>query len=96
MWPGFGENMRVLDWIIKRVKGEAGVVETAIGKLPLPADLNLDGIDVPTETMAALLEVDSEAWKSEIADIGEYLDSYGDRTPAALKAEQIRVSAALG
>lgn len=96
MWPGFGENMRVLDWVIKRVKGEADVVESAIGKLPLPADLNLDGIDVPAETMAALLEVDSEAWKSEIADIGEYLDSYGDRTPAALKAEQIRVSAALG
>ena len=96
MWPGFGENMRVLDWVIKRVRGEVDVVETAIGNMPHAADLNLDGIDVPMQTMAALLEVDGEAWKAEIADIGEYLDSYGERTPTALKAEQIKVREALG
>ena len=96
MWPGFGENMRVLDWVIKRVRGEVDVVETAIGKMPHAADLNLDGINVPMQTMAALLEVDGEAWKAEIADIGEYLNSYGERTPVALKAEQIKVREALG
>ena len=95
MWPGFGENMRVLDWIIKRCEHKIGFVETPIGKLPLPGDLNLDGIDVPEATMEALLEVDVEAWQAEIADIGEYLDSYGDRTPAAIKAQQERVAKAL-
>ena len=58
-------------------------------------DLNLDGIHVPAETMEALFNVDREAWKVEISDIGEYLDSYGARTPAALKAEQERVAAGL-
>jgi phosphoenolpyruvate carboxykinase (GTP) len=95
MWPGFGENMRVLDWIIKRCEGKVGCLETPIGKMPLPGDLNLDGIDVATSTMEALLEVDTAAWQAEIADIGEYLDSYGDRTPAAIKAEQVRVAEAL-
>jgi phosphoenolpyruvate carboxykinase (GTP) len=95
MWPGFGDNMRVLEWIIKRCTGEVDAVETPIGYLPRPADLNLDGIDVPAASMEALLEVDREAWKAEIADIGEYLDSYGARTPVALKAEQKRVASAL-
>jgi len=78
MWPGFGQNMRVLDW-----------------NMPGPSDLNLDGIDVPMATMEALLDVDCEAWKAEIADIGEYLDSYAERTPAALKAELQKVADAL-
>jgi phosphoenolpyruvate carboxykinase (GTP) len=91
LWPGFGENMRVLDWIIKRCKGEVEAVSTPIGLMPLIDDLNLEGIDVPVEAAEALLEVDSEAWLSELADIGEYLDSYGDRTPEILKAEQSRV-----
>jgi phosphoenolpyruvate carboxykinase (GTP) len=91
LWPGFGENMRVLDWIIKRCKGEVEAVSTAIGLMPLIDDLNLEGIDVPVEAAEALLEVDSEAWLRELADIGEYLDSYGDRTPEILKAEQSRV-----
>ena len=95
MWPGFGENMRVLDWIIKRCEGEVDVVETPIGHMPGPSDLNLDGIDVPMATMEALLDVDCEAWKAELADIGEYLDSYAERTPAALKAEQQKVADAL-
>jgi phosphoenolpyruvate carboxykinase (GTP) len=91
LWPGFGENMRVLDWIIKRCKGEVEAVSTPIGLMPLIDDLNLEGIDVPVEAAEALLEVDSEAWLRELADIGEYLDSYGDRTPEILKAEQSRV-----
>jgi phosphoenolpyruvate carboxykinase (GTP) len=57
--------------------------------------LNLEGIDVPAAIMEALLEVDTAAWQAEIADIGEYLYSYGDRTPAAMKAEQARVAQAL-
>jgi phosphoenolpyruvate carboxykinase (GTP) len=95
MWPGFGENMRVLEWIIGRCKGEAGCVETPIGNLPEPSDLNLQGIEIAPATMSALLEVDTEAWQAEIAEIGEYLESFGDRTPEALEAERARVAQAL-
>ncbi len=95
MWPGFGENLRVLDWIIKRCDGKVGCLQTPIGRLPLPGDLNLEGIDVPTATMEALLEVDAAAWQAEISEIGKYLDSYGERTPATLKAELTRVTKAL-
>jgi phosphoenolpyruvate carboxykinase (GTP) len=95
MWPGFGENMRVLEWIIGRCEGSAGGVETPIGHLPRPADLNLEGIDVPAATMNALLEVDLPAWRAEISEIGTYLDSFGGRTPAAIKAEQQKVAQAL-
>ena len=95
MWPGFGENMRVLEWIIRRCQGSVECVETPIGRLPKVGDLRLDGIQVPEATMDALLEVDAEAWKAEIADIGEYLRSYGDRAPSALEAERQRVAKAL-
>jgi len=95
MWPGFGENMRVLEWIVRRCKGEVSCDEAPIGRLPHPGDLKLDGIDVAPSTMAALLEVDVEAWKSEMTDIGEYLDSFGSRMPEALKTERERVVAAL-
>jgi len=91
MWPGFGENMRVLEWIVRRCSGQVGVEQTPIGGLPLADDLNLEGIEVADETIRTLLEVDTEAWRDEMQDIGEYLDSYGDRTPAALKAERERV-----
>ena len=95
MWPGFGENMRVLEWILRRCKGEVGFAATPIGRLPQPGDLRLEGVDVSAEAMRALLEVDVEAWKAEIADIGEYLQSYGERTPAVLAAERERVATAL-
>ncbi len=95
MWPGFGENMRVLEWVIQRCKGEVPCVESPIGRLPRPEDLRLDGIPLAAETMAALLEVDVDAWKTELEDIGAYLDTYGDRTPGALRAEQQRVTQAL-
>ena len=95
MWPGFGENMRVLEWIVKRSQGEVECVDTPIGKMPEESGLNLDGIDVPAQTMQALLEVDTNAWVNEISEIGDYLDSFGERTPPAIKAEQARVAAAL-
>ena len=95
MWPGFGENMRVLDWVIKRCTGEIDAVETPIGGMPSPGDLNLDGIEVLPENMQALLEVDTEAWKQELASVGEYLSSFGDRTPATMMTEQARVAEAL-
>lgn len=95
LWPGFGDNLRVLEWMIARVKGEAGAVETPIGALPRPEDLNLDGIALGEEARARLFGFDREAWRAEFDSIGEFLDEYGPRMPQALKAEQARIRAAL-
>jgi phosphoenolpyruvate carboxykinase (GTP) len=95
MWPGFGENMRVLEWIVRRCQGDLDAVESPIGRLPAPGDLNLEGINVDATTVERLLAVDVDGWKAELAEVGDYLDSYGSRTPASLKAEWERVAAAL-
>ncbi len=92
MWPGFGDNMRVLEWMLKRVTGQAQSKETPIGHLPLPADLNLDGLNMDADTLSQLLDVNQEAWYEEMEAIGEYLQSYGDRTPNALLAEQEKIA----
>ena len=96
LWPGFGDNLRVLEWMIKRVKGEAGAVETPIGALPRPDDLNLDGVTLGDEAVQKLFGFDQDAWRAEFASIGEFLEEYGPRMPEALKAEQARIHAALG
>jgi len=95
MWPGFGDNMRVLEWIIQRSKGEVGVKETAIGGLPHAADINIDGLKTSDETLAALLNVDAPAWSEEMAQIGEYLEQYGDRLPTPMLTELNKVTDAL-
>ena len=74
IWPGFGDNMRVLDWIIKRCEGEVDAQETAIGYLPKPEDLNLEGIEdeVTPEILDKLLAVDKDLWTKEIAEMRRY------------------------
>ncbi|KGM57426.1 phosphoenolpyruvate carboxykinase [Lysobacter arseniciresistens ZS79] len=91
LWPGFGDNLRVLEWMIGRVKGEAGAVETPIGNLPAAGDLNLDGVELGEEARAKLFGFERDGWKAEFDSIGEYLDTYGPRMPQALKDEQRRV-----
>jgi phosphoenolpyruvate carboxykinase (GTP) len=95
LWPGFGDNLRVLEWMIGRVKGEAAAIETPIGALPRPEDLNLDGIALGEEARDKLFGFDRDAWRAEFDSIGEFLDEYGPRMPQALKAEQARIRAAL-
>jgi phosphoenolpyruvate carboxykinase (GTP) len=85
LWPGFGENLRVLRWIMERCEGRAEAVETPIGFLPKPSDIDTSGLDISEDTMNALLSVHVEQWQAEMDSVGEYLDSYGDRLPAALK-----------
>ena len=85
LWPGFGENLRVLRWIIDRCEGRVGARETAVGFLPEPADIDTKDLDVSEETMQSLLSVDVGQWQQEMTSIGEYLDTYGDRLPEALK-----------
>ena len=95
MWPGFGDNMRVLEWIINRCKGQAGVNETAIGGIPLPSDINTNGLETDHAMLAALLDVDVEAWSAEVEQIREYLHQYGDRLPAQMIVELDKVAAEL-
>jgi len=95
LWPGFGDNLRVLEWMIKRVQGRADAVETPIGHLPAEADINLAGIDLSDEARAKLFGYDRDGWRAEFASIGDYLDEYGPRMPEALKVEQGRIAADL-
>ncbi|PJJ97661.1 phosphoenolpyruvate carboxykinase (GTP) [Lysobacteraceae bacterium NML91-0213] len=85
LWPGFGDNMRVLEWIIGRVDGKADAVETPIGLLPEPGDLNLEGLDMPAGALENLLAVDEAGWAAEHADVQAQYAAYGDRLPEALR-----------
>lgn len=87
LWPGFGDNSRVVDWIIRRISGEVSTVDSPIGRLPIVSDLNLDGIDVPEADLDELFSVDAEAWKTEADLTEEFYDTFGDKVPAALRAE---------
>ena len=87
LWPGYGENLRVLAWMLERCAGRAGATESAIGRLPRPEDLNVAGLDLKAGALAALLTVDPALWRKEFADIREYLGRYGSRLPAALLKE---------
>lgn len=95
LWPGFGENLRVLRWIIDRCEGRIGAQQTPIGKLPNAADIDTTGLDLNESDMSALLEVNAKQWSDELQSVGDYLDSYGERLPDALKREQQRVADAL-
>ncbi len=95
MWPGYGDNMRVIEWIIKRCKGDVDVNETAIGGLPYATDINIDGLAINGSTLEALLDVDREAWSFEMEQIRDYLASYGDRLPAQMIEELDKITAAL-
>jgi phosphoenolpyruvate carboxykinase (GTP) len=87
LWPGFGENSRVLKWVIERIEGRATATETAIGWLPTPDALDTDGLDVDAERLAACLAVDEEEWKAEIPQIQEWFDKFGTQLPTLLWAE---------
>jgi phosphoenolpyruvate carboxykinase (GTP) len=96
LWPGFGDNLRVLEWMIARVEGRAGTVETPIGLLPRQEDINLEGLELTDEARHSLFGFEREGWAAEFESIGDYLDGYGPRMPRALRDEQRRVASALG
>ncbi len=87
IWPGFGENSRVLEWMIRRIEGSAGAVDTPIGLLPTENGLNLDGLDLSTEAVDQLFAIDQTSWLAECDLTEEYFDKFGDKVPAALRAE---------
>lgn len=87
IWPGFGDNMRVLEWIMKRAFDEIDAEDTAIGYQPRPEDINLEGSDMSRETLAGLLGVDKELWREEAKGIREYYAKFGGKVPQALMDE---------
>jgi phosphoenolpyruvate carboxykinase (GTP) len=87
LWPGFGENSRVLKWAIERIEGKAAAEETAIGHVPTPADLDLDGLDASAEAIAAALAFDAEEWRAELPLIQQWFDKIGDKLPTSLRDE---------
>ena len=87
IWPGFGDNMRVLMWILDRCEGKVDAVETPIGYVPNPDDINIEGLDITRETLADLLSVDKELWLEDCRGIREFYAQVGDRVPAELYAE---------
>jgi phosphoenolpyruvate carboxykinase (GTP) len=87
LWPGFGENSRVLKWVIERLEGRATATETAIGWVPTPDALDTAGLDVEPERLAACLTVDEEEWKAEVPQIQEWFDKFGTQLPTLLWAE---------
>lgn len=95
MWPGYGENLRVLDWMIQRVQGLASGHDTPIGTVPARGELNTEGLAIPATTVDELLHVDVEGWIEELNAIGTYLDGFGERMPERLKVEREKVSKAL-
>jgi len=84
MWPGFGDNMRVLNWILDRCEGKADATEAAIGYLPKKTDLDLTGLDIDDAALTELLSVDKEIWAEEAEGIQEYFAQFGDRLPKEL------------
>ncbi len=89
LWPGFGDNMRVLKWIIDRCEGKSGAQKTAIGCIPRPEDLDLEGLaGVSPEQLAELLAVKPEEWRRELEGQREFFDSLGATVPEELRAQQ--------
>ena len=84
IWPGFGDNVRVLKWITERLEGDAGAVDTPVGHVPTPDALDLDGIALTDAQLRTLLDVDPEVWSEEAALIPAFFEKFGDRLPAAL------------
>ena len=87
LWPGFGENSRVLEWICRRLDGDAGGVDTAIGIIPSAGDLELGGLDVSVDDVNAALAFDAAEWRRSVPGMREYFAEFGDRLPPALTAE---------
>ena len=96
LWPGFGDNMRVLLWILDRCEGKAHANETPIGFVPSADDIDIEGLDMSKETLASILEVDNDIWRKEAEDIEEFYKKFGDHLPEELAKQLRELKARLG
>jgi phosphoenolpyruvate carboxykinase (GTP) len=96
LWPGFGENSRVLKWMVERIEGKAAAVETPIGYVPTPDQIDLDGLDGDAADVAAALKVDAEEWKAELPLIEEWFAQIGDSLPSSVRDEYEALKQRLG
>jgi phosphoenolpyruvate carboxykinase (GTP) len=96
LWPGFGENSRVLEWVFRRCEGAAQAVETPIGRLPAPGALHTEGLDLSDEDLSELLRVDDAAWRDELPPLHEHFATFGDRLPVELRAQLEALTQRLG
>ncbi|MEO6500592.1 MAG: phosphoenolpyruvate carboxykinase (GTP) [Jatrophihabitantaceae bacterium] len=96
LWPGFGENIRVLKWAIERIEGRAAAMDTPIGRVPTPDALDVDGLDLTEEQLSQALAVDAEQWRSETPAIEEWFDKIGDKVPTSLRDELASLKQRLG
>ncbi|MFD4458574.1 phosphoenolpyruvate carboxykinase (GTP) [Nocardia sp. NPDC058480] len=87
LWPGFGENSRVLEWIVGRIEGRSGATATAVGNVPTAADLDLDGLDVVAADVDEALAVNADEWRKEIPSIEEWFEFVGDKLPSGVRDE---------
>jgi phosphoenolpyruvate carboxykinase (GTP) len=96
LWPGFGDNVRVLKWILERVEGKGKAVETPIGYVPAPGALTLDGLNISAATMQELLRVDAPDWLNESQDTAIFFEKFGRRLPEELRSEHDQLEKRLG
>jgi phosphoenolpyruvate carboxykinase (GTP) len=96
IWPGFGENSRVLEWVFRRCNGEGEAVESPIGLLPAAGEIDVDGIDVSEEQMRELLSVDADLFKQQLPQVREHLDRFGNRLPREISAQLEALEQRLG
>lgn len=96
MWPGFGDNMRVLNWILDRCEDKVSAVETEIGYVPKKEDLQLDGLDLSDETITELLSIDKAAWREDLANQREFFAQFGDKLPQEIKDSMDQLEKNLG
>ncbi|MGH8838889.1 MAG: phosphoenolpyruvate carboxykinase (GTP) [Jiangellaceae bacterium] len=96
LWPGFGENGRVLKWVVERLEGRVAAAETPIGHVPTAGSLDVDGLDLTAEELDECLRVDPDEWKAEIPAITEWFDKFGDKLPTLLWAELDGLKTRLG
>jgi phosphoenolpyruvate carboxykinase (GTP) len=92
LWPGYGENVRVLKWILERVEGRGAAEETPVGFVPTRNALTLDGLKISPETIDELLRVNAEDWEDDLADSKEFFDKFGNRLPRELREEHGKLS----
>jgi phosphoenolpyruvate carboxykinase (GTP) len=95
LWPGFGENIRILKWVIDRVNGRAGARETPLGLVPELNGFPADGLDIPRETLQKLFEVKTGVWEEEIRDVGAFLDRFGPHLPYEIRQDYNRMATRL-